>query len=476
MRRRLCSKCESAPLLRPARGHFHCTTIGSSGAPTWSPTGCQSRQESSPLDRAAARSPGARFLAVLLVAALVLTFKVERSSAARRAAQAARLAIASGRHREAREPLARWLRAQPGAFEAHLLLAQVALEEGDLGKVSDQLNQARDLGCPKAELERLHAVTLARIGRFAEAEPILTRLYNSATKPDPAVDEALARLYLMTYRLRQAEQVIHQWMRDAPRDARPFLWLTEYDRRMEVDNSQALEDHYRGALERDSNLDAARLGLAETLRKVHRNTEAAAEYEIYLAHHPADSAALSGAGRNDVALGDLESAARRLDRALALDPRDSGALKGRAEIHAARRKPKKAIELLDRTLVIDQFDTEALYSRGRLRAMLGDAQGSAADLALFKRYTDDHHELLGLRGLLMANPSSNDLRVKVAAWMLAHGRDEDGLGWARAVLASNPDHAETNALLADYYSKRPSDAGLANYYRLRASPKASKPQ
>jgi tetratricopeptide (TPR) repeat protein len=411
-----------------------------------------------------------------LVGAPFLILKAQNSLAASRAAQAARAAIASGHHREARKPLAQWLRATPDSAEAHALAAQVELEEGDLGKVTDELNHARSLGYPKDGLERLHAVTLARIGRFAEAEPILVRLYQTESKPDPAVEEALARLYLMTYRLRQAEEVIHRWIRDAPSDARPFLWLTEYDRRMEVDNSEALEAHYRAALDRDQNLDPARLGLAETLRKAHRNAEAAPEYEIYLARHDSDSAALSGAGLNDLALGDLESAARRLDRALELDGRDSGALKGRAEIDTARREPKKALERLDRALEIDPFDTEALYTRGRIRAVLGDTTRAKADLDSFKRYTNDHAELLKIRGLLMTDPNNNALRCKVAAWMLAHGREADGLGWAKAVLASAPDHAETNSLLAGYYSTRPNEAGLANFYRLRVSPSRSTPQ
>jgi tetratricopeptide (TPR) repeat protein len=415
--------------------------------------------------------------AIAVIALTVfLAFKIRGTLVAGRAAREARRAIAAGRHREAREPLERWVRAEPRAAEAHALLAQVALEEGDLAKVTDQLNQARALGYPKSELERLHAVTLARIGRFAEAEPILVRLYQSQVNPDPAVDEALARLYLMTYRLTQAEQVIRRWIRDAPADARPFLWLTEYDRRMEVDNAEALEEHYRAALDRDPNLDAARLGLAETLRKVHRNAEAAAEYEVYLERHRSDAAALSGAGRSDLALGDLESAANKLDLALAINGRDSGALKGRAEIDVARREPEKALERLNRALEIDPFDTEAQYTRGRIRAMLGDAAGAKVDMESFKRYTDDHVELLQLRGALMTNPNDNSLRCKVAAWMLAHGRDSDGLGWAQAVLASDPDHPEANALLAGYYSARPNEAGLANYYRLRASSRQRAPR
>jgi tetratricopeptide (TPR) repeat protein len=408
--------------------------------------------------------------AIAVVAgALGFAVRIERNLRAASAAGAAHAAIASGHHAQARDPLLRWLRADPGAGEAHALLAQVALEDGDLGKVTDELNQARALGYPKRGLERVHAVTLARLGRFAEAEPILLDLYEPDKNPDPTVDEALARVYLMTYRLKQAEQVIKNWIRHAPRDGRPFLWLTEYDRRMEVDNSEALQRHYREALDRNPDLDAARLGLAETLRKSHRNSEAAIEFDKYLARHEADAVALSGAGRNDLERGDQDSAISRLDRALALDPHDLGALKGRAEIDAARGEPKKALERLSMVLEFDRFDTEALYGRGRIRMVLGDSAGAAQDLDLFKRYKNDHVELLKLRGQLLENPNKNTLRSMVAAWMFAHGRDGDGLGWAAAVLASDPDDAAANSLMAEYYSKRPKEAGLANFYRLRAA-------
>ena len=215
-------------------------------------------------------------------------------------------------------------------------MAQVALDEGNLAKVTDELNQARALGYPNSALERLHAVSLSRIGRYAEAEPILIRRFNSQSSPDPAVDEALARVYMMTHRLRAAEAVIRQWIRDAPADGRPFLWLTEFDRRMESDNLEPLERHYREALQRDPDLDKARLGLAETLRKVFRNAEAKQEYEHYLARHPDDPVALAGAGRNALDSGDAETGVRLLDRALAIAPGEPNALKGRAAIDFAR--------------------------------------------------------------------------------------------------------------------------------------------
>ncbi len=76
--------------------------------------------------------------------------------------------------------------------------------------------------------------------------------------------------------------------------------------------------------------------------------------------------------------------------------------------------------------------------------------------------------LLQLRGRLLDHPDDSDTRLKVAAWMLAHGRDEAGLEWAMAILANHPSHVPTCRFLADYYARRPDGAGLANHYRLKA--------
>ena len=80
-------------------------------------------------------------------------------------------------------------------------MAELALAENDLGRVKPEYNEARSLGYPDAKLERLMAIWLARIGRFSEAEPVLTLLFSEQAGSDPAVDEALARVYLKTYRL-----------------------------------------------------------------------------------------------------------------------------------------------------------------------------------------------------------------------------------------------------------------------------------
>jgi hypothetical protein len=61
---------------------------------------------------------------------------------------------------------------------------------------------------------------------------------------------------------------------------------------------------------------------------------------------------------------------------------------------------------------------------------------------------------------------------------MANGHEEEGLRWAELVVRERPDHAPTNRLLADYFDRR-GQSGLANYYRLHASPSrrpASRPR
>ena len=265
-----------------------------------------------------------------------------------------------------------------------------------------------------------------------------------------------------------------RWITDAPADGRPFLWLTEIDRRTEVDNPGSWERHYREALNRDPDLDPARHGLAESLRKVHRNDEAAQEYERYLARHPDDPIALAGAGLNRWNWGIFPGRPVSSTTPCEVAPKDASALKGRAEVALYSGDMAGARRWLDEAIKADPFDDGAFHVRGRVRAMLGDAAGSQADRETFDRLKKEQAELLALRSTLLNAPSDNDSRSKVVAWCFAHGREKDALEWAMAILANDPNHAPTCRILADYYAKRPDGAGLANLYRLRATTRASR--
>jgi tetratricopeptide (TPR) repeat protein len=171
----------------------------------------------------------------------------------------------------------------------------------------------------------------------------------------------------------------------------------------------------------------------------------------------------------------IPRAGELLNRALTVAPADPSVLRALAELDLHRGALASSRRYLDQALRTDPFDAEALYLRARVRARLDDAHGAQADRAAFDRLKRDQAELLKLREQVLHRPGDADTRAKVAAWMFGHGRDKDGLEWAMAILARDPNHATTCRLLADYYRHRPDGAGLANLYQLKADSQARTP-
>ncbi len=386
--------------------------------------------------------------------------------AARSAARAARRAVADRRFDEAEVVLGRWLRARPNSAEAHSLKARVALALGRPQEVVAELAAARALGHPAAPLDRIDAILRARAGRHAEAEPVLRRVLEDSKAPDPEAAEALARVYLETYRFHEAAAVIDRWIRDAPGDAKPYLWRTEVNTRIGADRSAQIRD-YRAALERDPTLDRARLGLADELRLDGRGEEAAAIYDSYIARKPDDPAGHLGAGLVAQKRDDQDAAIRHLDRTLELDPFNAEALSARAAIAVRRGEDSDALALLDRAVAVNPHDVEIRNRRALCLARLGRVDQAREEQRVAARLREEDRRMGELQRALVKNPKDMALQAEVARWMIEHGHEEEGLRWARKILGEKPDHPEANRLMAEYH-ERGGNPGLANYYRLQA--------
>ncbi len=400
---------------------------------------------------------------VALVAVGVL---IRGEVAARSAATATRRALADRRYSEAEGTLGRWLRARPRSAEAHYLKARLALKLGRPQEAVEELARARALGHPAAPLDRLDAIIRAQAGRYAEAEPVLRRVLERSEAPDPEAAEALARLYLQTYQFHAAAAVIERWIREAPDDAKPYLWRTEVNTRLKKDSATQIHD-YRAALQRDPTLEKARLGLADELRLAGRGDEAQAEYAAYIARRSDDPAGHLGAGLVAMDRGDEDGAIRHLDRTLELDPADAAALSARAAIAVRRGEHAAALALLDRAVRNNPHDVEIRHRRGLCLARLGRHDEARAEQEVAARLREDDQRLSKLQQALVANPGDPALQGEVARWMIEHGHEEEGLRWARKILGERPNDPESNRLMAEYH-ERGGNPGLANYYRLQA--------
>jgi tetratricopeptide (TPR) repeat protein len=384
-----------------------------------------------------------------------------------RAAREARRAVAAGRYPEASIALTNWLNAEPGSSEAHLLKGRVAVALSNLNEGADELKRAHALGHPRDELELLQALIASKLGKHAEAEPVLRRAFEEQRSPDRQVDEAMAKVYIETYDLTRSALVLKVWARDFPDDAKPYIWWAEVHGRAAGEQGM-VENDYRQALRREPRSARAHLGLADELRKAHRTAEAAVEYDACLALEPNDAAAHLGAGRNLMEHGDLTNAARHLNRVMVLDPKTAEPLKELAEAASRRGDWSAALALLDRAIALDPYDVAVRNSRGLALARLGRTDEARAEQAAAARLRTDLDRLQAARARLIDSPHDWKSQLQVARWMFDHAHDREGARWALKILAERPDDPEASRLLASYHERR-GEIGLANFYRVHAS-------
>jgi tetratricopeptide (TPR) repeat protein len=417
--------------------------------------------------RHAPRSRQALIVAAVAVAAAAGAYLAYDQYRLSRLAGSVRRSFAGRRYEEAREPLRRWLSRRPRSAEAQFYRAWLALTGDQAEEAARAIERATALGLDPTQLRPLTGIYQARANRFNQAEPLLREAFDRGLEPRAEVAKELARVYLRTYRLPQAAEAIERWRTLAPEDPQPYLWSNEVASRSDTEPAILIRN-YRAALERDPDLDKARLGLAQQLSQARRFDEAEPEYRAYLRRNPKDASALVGLGRNAFQDGDIEGAIRSFEAALAVDPRQAEALKELAQIDFRLGRFAQACQRYELLTRIDPYDHEIHYSYAQALKLGGDAARARSEGELAARLRKEHDHIIQLRYNILQDPNDLKSRSEVARWMLEHGHAEEGLKWTREVLRADPRHVATHRALAEYYQKH-GDPGLANYHRLMAN-------
>jgi tetratricopeptide (TPR) repeat protein len=257
-------------------------------------------------------------------------------------------------------------------------------------------------------------------------------------------------------------------MRDWPADARAYFLQTQVELRDQSPLETILK-HYRAALDRDPNLDQARLELANLLRKSHRNADAMAEYTIYLGRKPDNPLGHLGAGQNAMDLGDLAQGIHHLEQAESLAPRDSVILGARATLEISRKRFDAALDYLDRAVEVDPFDLSNRYQRMLVLTQQGKTSLADAERQTLNRLRNDEETFAKISQQLKHRPLDLHLRSQAARWLMDHGHQAEAVEWAKLVLRSSPSDREMNRLLADHYRQQ-GMTGLANFHATHAVP------
>ncbi len=393
--------------------------------------------------------------------------KVRDELAVRADAREARRLIADRRFEDAYQPLERWLKARPSSPEALFLTARELFAANVMDQGFVVLERARSQGYPLLEIERQKAIVLSHMGRHHEAEPLLRRLLLSSSKPDPEADEALAKCYLETFQLGQAEGAIEKWIQDAPGDVKPHFWKLELGRKVKAE-PPVLIDIIQRILQLDPRSDQAHLALAEVYLQNRRLDEAVREFAAVLELKSDTSAAYHGLGVIAVERGDEEGAIRNLERAVELDPRDVRPLMERGKLEVGRGRFESGLSYFNQAMSIDAGEPEVHYQRSLVLTRLGRTALAKAEQVTSARLRDEREHIQKLLDEMLGAPGDLDHQYDAARWLFEHGHPEEGLRWTEKILREQPRHPKTNRLLADYYEKK-GGHGLANFYQLQAA-------
>ncbi|MDX2038746.1 MAG: tetratricopeptide repeat protein [Isosphaeraceae bacterium] len=355
-------------------------------------------------------------------------------------------------------------RLRPSSPEAEYLRAVVEVRRDRPEPAMDAMRRALERGYPEPPLLVLRAVLMARADRYAESEPLLAEAFREEAEPRAEIAEALSRCYLRTFQPARLQAPLARWMELSPDDPRPYLWRVELNQRLATEVDPLIRD-YREALRRDPTLEDARLALADRLREASKIDEAGEHYAEVIARYPRNASARIGAARVAMLQGDPPRAVEHLEAAIEAEPKSSVALRELGLIDLRYNRFEKACERLKLAVELEPHDPEVRFSYVRALSAAGRKAEAAAENATTERLRAEQQEISNLREKLAERPNDLDLRSKVARYLIEHGHAKEGLEWTTLILASDPKHAETCRLLAEYHAKNGNPA-LANYYKL----------
>ncbi len=268
-------------------------------------------------------------------------------------------------------PCAAGSSSSPGSAEAHYYKGWLALAFDQPADAIEAIEEANKLGYDSDPLACLIAIYQARSGHINEAEPVLERAFRQQSEPRLEVAKEMAKIYLASFRLAEAAAPTARSRPLAPEDPQPYLWSNEIASRGSAEPAILIQN-YRAAVERNPNLDKARLGLAEQLSKDRRVDDAEQEYRAYLECNPKDDSALVGFGRNFFQQGDLDTATHYFEAALKVDPRQPDALRELGQIDVRLGRFQKACERLGLLTEIQPYEYEVRYSFAQALKLGGD--------------------------------------------------------------------------------------------------------
>jgi tetratricopeptide (TPR) repeat protein len=362
--------------------------------------------------------------------------------------------------------LKKCLRIQPRNPEALLLAARVSRRVGAFEPAEQYLARYEEVRASDDEdlllermLLRIEKGQPDEVGRFWQGR--LKQKHSTA----PLILEALARGFLRTFRLQDAQEALEQWRKLEPDDPQALLLKGSLDE-LRHQTLDALAS-YRQVLEIDPQQDEARLRLTGLLVQLHQAQEALPHLDYLHRQEPDNSVVLVRQARCQDLLGNQEEALSILDGLLARQPECADALTERAKLALRGKDWPEAEDLLRRALQIEQSNYDANFLLHQCLARQGknvEAQQRKAQLDALEKDLKRIEEILSKD--MQRSPHDAALHYEAGMIALRTGAIAEGVRWLHSALREDPGHGPAHQALATYYQRTGNPALAARHREL----------
>ncbi len=355
----------------------------------------------------------------------------------------------------------------------HLLAAQTARRRQDYDRAELHLAACVRLDgmSEAAGLERL--LLTAEQGDLNDVE----RLLKGRTQPDDPqallVLEALARGYVNRFLLVDAALCLNLLLEREPDHPQALLMRARVwesvARNGRVEREPLALRDYEKAVALQPSFEA-RLGLAGTLYRVGRPSDALREYERLVRDDPGHPEVQLGLARCRWALHEVDEARRLLDDLLARHPDHPDGLLERGIQTLHEGKLAEAEKWLREAVALAPL---CEYRPLRILARCLDAAGKPEE-ARHCRERLRQREALGLHldcrtAQLNREPRNLAMRYQLSLDLLHFGRESDGVAGLFLVLEQDPGHTGAHTALADYFARTGQPPRAARHRRAGAA-------
>jgi tetratricopeptide (TPR) repeat protein len=399
------------------------------------------------------RDPG-RFLAIVALLALIGLGLgvVGRYLWAGHHLRAARVAVERYHHTEAEEHLRVCLRVWPNDPEVLLLAARTARRRGAYPQADRFLEGYRAVRGSDDDFVLEQLLLWAERGQVDAGRDFLRSRVREDHPTAPLIWEALARGFIRSFRLPDAEALTKEWLAKQPDNSEAhFLRGTVLEL---LERSSDAIDSFRKALELDSQRDDVRLRLALLLTKAGRGTEAQPHLEYLRRKRPDDPILGVSLALCRSQSGDDKQAAELLDGVLARFPASTPALVARGRLALQASQPEQGAAWLRKAVRIDPSDYEAHY---HLYQCLKASNQAEEAQAVQVRMTQVDADMRALRDVLLGketrSPTDPSYYYRIGMIAQRAGNADDAVRWFQKALVIDPEHVPSHKELAAYYQR-----------------------